>query len=184
MDSGGTPTVLVVDDDEAVADVYANQLARTYDVLTAYSGESALEVVSDDVDVVLLDRRMHGLSGREVLDTVRERDLSCGVVMVTAVDPGFDIVDMGFDDYLVKPVDGEELESVVAETVDRLNRRAAVREYLALASKVATLRADRTDTELERSDEYLALVERMRELEENADVDPQTIDAPADVRAG
>jgi len=157
--------VLVVDDDEAVADVYASQLSESYDVLTAYDGESALERVTEDVDVVLLDRRMHGLSGREVLERIRGRDIDCGVVMVTAVDPGFDIVDMGFDDYLLKPVEGPELQSVVAETVNRLGKRAVVREYHALSAKVATLRVEKNPAELDESDEYQRLVDRLDELE-------------------
>ncbi|WP_246308283.1 response regulator [Halosimplex rubrum] len=165
MVRGGVATVLVVDDDEAVADVYASQLSESYDVLTAYDGESALEQVTEDVDVVLLDRRMHGLSGREVLERIRGRDIDCGVVMVTAVDPGFDIVDMGFDDYLLKPVEGAELQSVVAETVNRLDKRAVVREYHALSAKVATLRVEKNPAELEDSDEYQRLLDRLDDLE-------------------
>jgi DNA-binding response OmpR family regulator len=179
MSPGGTPTVLVVDDDEAVADVYASQLAASYDVETAYDGQTALEKVTADIDVVLLDRRMHGLSGREVLEAIRNRDLSVGVVMVTAVDPGFDILDMGFDDYLLKPVKRTELESVVEETVDRLGHREAEREYLALASKVATLRLEKNPAELDNSDEYDRLVERLRELKE--EVDPEELDAPVEI---
>lgn len=164
--------MLVVDDDEAVADVYASQLSESYDVLTAYDGESALEQVTEDVDVVLLDRRMHGLSGREVLERIRGRDIDCGVVMVTAVDPGFDIVDMGFDDYLLKPVEGAQLQSVVAEAVNRLDKRAVVREYHALSAKVATLRVEKNPAELESSREYQRLHARLETLEariENGD---------------
>jgi DNA-binding response OmpR family regulator len=165
MVQGGVATVLVVDDDEAVADVYASQLSESYDVSTAYDGESALEQVTEDVDVVLLDRRMHGLSGREVLERIRGRDIDCGVVMVTAVDPGFDIVDMGFDDYLLKPVEGAQLQSVVAEAVNRLDKRAVVREYHALSAKVATLRVEKNPAELESSEEYQRLRARLDDLE-------------------
>jgi len=178
MGSGRPKTVLVVDDDEAVADVYASQLSGSYRVVTAYDGRSALDALDDDVDVVLLDRRMHGLSGREVLEEIRGREIACGVVIVTAVDPGFDIVDMGFDDYLLKPVEREELESVVAETIDRLDHQEAVREYLALASKVATLRVEKNPAELDASDEYDALVDRLEELRQRDDIDDAEIDSP------
>lgn len=86
--------VLVVDDEEAVADLYAARLESEHDVITAYDGERALEVVDDNIDVVFLDRQMPGCPGDEVLDVVDERDLDCRVVMVTAVDPGFDILEM------------------------------------------------------------------------------------------
>ena len=179
MASPGTATVLVVDDDEAVADVYARQLSDRYAVETAYDGETALEKVTEDVDVVLLDRRMHRLSGREVLETTRERGLTCGVVMVTAVDPGFDIVDMGFDDYLLKPVEREQLEQVVKGTIERLSHEEATREYLSLASKVATLRLEKSAAELEASEEYAALLDRLRDLKEEVDTD--AVDPPVDI---
>jgi len=178
MVSGETTTVLVVDDDEAVADVYASQLSGAYEVLKAYDGQTALEKVTPEIDVVLLDRRMHGLSGREVLEAIRERDLSCGVVMVTAVDPEFDIVDMGFDDYLLKPVERTELERVVARCIEHLDREEAVREYLSLSAKVDTLRMEKNAAELDASDEYDRLVSRLRDLEER--VDEAGLDSPVD----
>ena len=75
-----------------------------HDVRTAYGGEEALEKADEDVDLVFLDRQMPDMSGDDVLERVRERGLDCRVVMVTAVDPDFDIVEMPFDDYLTKPV--------------------------------------------------------------------------------
>ena len=179
MASRGTATVLVVDDDEAVADVYARQLSDRYAVETAYDGETALEKVTEDVDVVLLDRRMHRLSGREVLETTRERGLTCGVVMVTAADPGFDIVDMGFDDYLLKPVERARLEETVAETLASLGEREAVREYHSVASKVAALRVKKNAAELEGNDEYERLLDRLRELE--SEVDLEGVETQVDV---
>ena len=179
MVSGESATVLVVDDDEAVADVYASQLSGTHEVLTAYDGETALEKITPDVDVVLLDRRMHGLSGREVLEAIRDRESTCGVVMVTAVDPGFDIVDMGFDDYLLKPVKRARLEETVAETMESLGEREAVREYRSVASKVAALRVEMNPAELEGNDEYERLLDRLRELE--SEVDAEGVETGVDI---
>ncbi|MFB6176845.1 MAG: response regulator transcription factor, partial [Halobaculum sp.] len=94
-----SPTVLVVDDEQQVADAYALRLQMEYDdVRKAYGGQEALDTVDETVDVVLLDRRMPDYSGGEVLEKMRERGLDCSVIMVTAVDPDFDIVSMPFDD--------------------------------------------------------------------------------------
>jgi len=60
-------------------------------------------VIDETVDVVLLDRMMPGMSGQEVLAAIRERGLDCRVAMVTAVDADFDVIEMGFDEYLGKP---------------------------------------------------------------------------------
>ncbi|ESS07881.1 MAG: response regulator containing CheY-like receiver, AAA-type ATPase, and DNA-binding domain protein [uncultured archaeon A07HN63] len=58
--SPDTPTVLVVDDESDVADLYAYRLEDAFSVRTAYSGEEAIETVDETVDVILLDRRMAG----------------------------------------------------------------------------------------------------------------------------
>jgi DNA-binding NarL/FixJ family response regulator len=55
------------------------------------------------------DRHMPGLSGEDLLSELVDRDYYGRVVMVTAVDPGIEVLDMPFDDYLCKPVDREEL---------------------------------------------------------------------------
>jgi len=109
------PSVLMVDDEKRVADAYALRLDDVADVTVAYSGEEALETVDDGSvpDVVLLDRHMPGMSGDEVLSRIRERDIESRIVMVTAVDPGLDVLDMPFDDYLSKPVERADLLAVV-----------------------------------------------------------------------
>jgi len=173
------PTVLIVDDDPRVSRMHASWLSDTYDVRQAHDGTRGLRLLDDEVDVVLLDRRMHGLSGREVLEAIRDRELTCGVVMVTAVDPDFDIVDMGFDDYLLKPVKRARLEETVAETMESLGEREAVREYRSVASKVAALRVEMNPAELEGNDEYERLLDRLRELE--SEVDAEGVETGVDI---
>ncbi|MFB6156520.1 MAG: response regulator transcription factor [Haloferacaceae archaeon] len=105
-DSDGTrATVLVVDDERAVADACSLLLRQEYDVRTAYGGKEALEAVDDDVDVMLLDRRMPDISGDGVLNELRVRGIDRAVIMLTAVEPSLAVADMAFDDYLRKPVD-------------------------------------------------------------------------------
>ena len=113
------PLVLVVEDEPDLADLYATWLSESYRVRTAYGGHEAIEKLGSEVDVMLLDRRMPDLPGDEVLEVVRDRGLDCRVAMVTAVEPDFDIVAMGFDDYLVKPVSREDLQETVSNLVVR-----------------------------------------------------------------
>jgi len=108
--------VLIVEDERGLADSYAEILGREYTVETVYDGETALSVVDETVDAILLDRRMPGLSGGEVLSRLRDRGYDGPVTMLTAVEPDWDIVEMGFDDYLLKPVGMGEL----TEAVERL----------------------------------------------------------------
>ncbi len=162
-------TVLVVDDERDIADLYTTWLEMNHDVRTAYCGEEALEKADDEIDVVFLDRQMPDLSGDEVLERIRERGLDCRVVMVTAVDPDFDIVDMPFDDYLTKPVMREGLDGTVESMRDREEYTDTVQEYFALTAKKATLEAEKTPSELQNNEEYQAMVQRVDELADQAD---------------
>jgi DNA-binding response OmpR family regulator len=116
-----TGTILVVDDLQDYLDLYERRLGDEYEVVTANGGQAALERVGPDVDVVLLDRDMPEVPGREVLADIRAADYECRVAMVTAEEPDEDVVELGYDAYLQKPVSGPEL----TETVDRLLRLTA-----------------------------------------------------------
>lgn len=159
--------VLVVDDDPRVAKVYAEQLRQRHTVRVAYSGTEALDSLDEDVDVVLLDRRMPGLTGDEVLERIRDRNLSCQVTMVTAVEPDFDIIEMDFDDYLFKPVTGETLLSTVDQLLRRKGYDAALQEFFTIASKRAALEAEKSQTLLESDDRFQELTARFERLRED-----------------
>jgi len=163
-------TILVVDDETDIADLYTTWLGMSYDVRTAYGGEEALDKVDESVDIVFLDRQMPDYSGDEVLERIRDRGLDCRVVMVTAVDPDFDIVSMRFDDYLTKPVMREDLEESVGTMCERDDYDETLQEYFALTSKKATLEAEKTPSELQDNEEYREMVDRVEELEEQADM--------------
>ncbi|WP_436907387.1 response regulator [Halosimplex marinum] len=163
------PRVLIVDDEAEVADVYALRLRDEYDTETAYGGEEALEAVDESVDVVLLDRRMPQVSGDEVLSTIRERGLDTRVVMITAVDPDFDIVDMPFDDYLCKPVQKDDLVAAIEQQLTASRYDDRLTEYLEVTSKVALLEAEKTDAELDDSDEVARLRDRAESLRAEMD---------------
>ncbi|KAB1188584.1 MULTISPECIES: bacterio-opsin activator domain-containing protein [Haloferax] len=139
-------TVLVVDDDEDLADTCRYWLdGERFAVETAYGGEEALDRLDDSVDVVLLDRRMPTVSGDDVLDEIRARDIDCRVAMMTAVEPDTDIVDMPFDAYLVKPVTETEVKETVEELLFRSSFESEVREYFALESTEAVLESREVD---------------------------------------
>jgi DNA-binding response OmpR family regulator len=161
--------VLVVDDEPDIADLYTTWLETSYEVVTAYDGRQALESIDDRVDVVFLDRQMPEYSGDEVLERIRERDIECRVVMVTAVDPDFDIVSMGFDDYLTKPVMREDLAGTVESMRERETYDETVQEYFTLAAKKATLEAEKQPTELRNSERYQQMASRVEELQSKAD---------------
>ncbi|WP_435362964.1 response regulator transcription factor [Haloarchaeobius sp. DYHT-AS-18] len=155
--------VLVVDDEEAVADAYALRLAEWYETDVAYNGADALEI-AEDFDVIVLDRRMPDMSGDEVLARLRERDATCRVIMVTAVDPVVDIVDLDFDDYLCKPVDSATLHAAIDLHLRLGAYDDDVRALLSLVATLDLLESKLSQLELDRDEAYVAACERRDDL--------------------
>ncbi|MDQ2053615.1 MULTISPECIES: HalX domain-containing protein [Halobellus] len=167
--SADLPLVLVVEDEPDLADLYATWLRDDYRVRVAYGGREALDELDDEVDVVLLDRRMPDLSGDEALEAIRDRGVECRVAMVTAVEPDFDIVKMGFDDYLVKPVSRESLKETVENLLLRNTYDDGIQELFSLASKKAILESEKDAATLEEHEEYQKLSDRVDELRSQLD---------------
>src|SRR6476619_6895268 len=79
-------TVLIVDDDEGMRDTLTAILKREYRVLRVSTGEAALPILNrEDVDLLLLDVRLPGISGFEVLRIVKENYSLIEVLMISAV---------------------------------------------------------------------------------------------------
>jgi DNA-binding NtrC family response regulator len=130
--------ILVVDDEEPQRRVLAGFLRKHgYAAETAGDAEEALRVVSSrTVDLVLTDLRMPGRSGVDLLEAVRGKNPEVPVVVMTAygtVESAVSAMKRGAADYLAKPVDLDELEVLVART---LERRALVSENRALREQL------------------------------------------------
>ena len=174
------PLVLVVEDEPDLADLYATWLKTDYRVRTAYGGEEAVNQLDDEIDVILLDRRMPSLSGDEVLEKVRERGIDCRISMVTAVEPNFDIIEMGFDAYLVKPVERATLSETIDDLLTRSTYESDVQELFSLSSKKAMLESQKSQSALAGNEEYQELSERIEELREELDTTMDSLDSHED----
>ena len=169
-------TILVVEDETSVTKLYVQFLEPEYTVLTAETAQEGIDILlgqdeatdagAAEIDTVLLDRRLPDAPGEEVLDLIEEHGFDCRVAMVTGVEPDFDIVGMGFDLYIVKPVTRSELLEAVETLFVRSEYGGLLREAASLASKRALLESQKTDAELEASEEYSELLTRMSELDD------------------
>ena len=107
--------VLVVDDDEDIRVSLRRALALDgHDAVLVGDAESALDLLrrDDTIEVVVLDRGLPGIDGLEACRRIRSAGLPVAVLMVTAmgaVRDRVDGLDVGADDYLVKPFDIDEL---------------------------------------------------------------------------
>ena len=116
--------LLIVDDEEDVREFAANFFRkRKIEVTAVSSGEEALEAIGKiRPDLVLLDIKMEGMDGIEVLERIREKDKAIKVIMVTGRKPdeqdSFDKCrQLGAIDYIHKPLELEELEKVVLKNL-------------------------------------------------------------------
>ncbi|MFB1065506.1 response regulator [Natrinema sp. H-ect4] len=162
------PTILVVDDERELADLYAMWVGEDYEVVTAYDGSTALERMSDAIDIVLLDRHMPDITGDRVLEEIRATGYDCWVLMVTAVDPGLDIVELDIDDYLTKPVTRTQLTRIIENL--RVQSRYGDdnrRELESISNKMETLEDEASIEELTDTEAYRRLESDLKEMSDS-----------------
>ncbi len=127
--------LLVVDDAEMNRDMLSRRLERAgYGVLVAANGQRALELIeTESIALVLLDIEMPGLSGLQVLTTLRRRysAVQLPIIMVTARQQTDDVVEalqLGANDYLTKPVDFPIALARIRTQLSLTETEAALRE--------------------------------------------------------
>ena len=131
-------TVLIVDDDEGMRDIMASILKRDFRVLRVSTGEAALAVLNkDEVDLVLLDVRLPGITGFEMLRIVRENFSLVEVIMissVTEIETAVQAMKHGAYHFITKDFEHEQLRSLVRNASERQNLN---RQVLTLSAQVA-----------------------------------------------
>lgn len=159
------PQVLLVDDEKEVADAYALRLKAVADVTVTYGGDEALSTVdvSRPPDVILLDRHMPNKSGDDVLTELRDFDMRTRIVMVTAIDPGLEILELPFDDYLCKPVEREDIRAAVDQQCQVLAYEL-LGEYFEIESKRSVIAAELPPERLTDHKEFSDIDERTNAL--------------------
>lgn len=175
-----SPTVLIVEDDADLADLYVEWIQESCNVRLAHDGDQALDMLDEHVNIVLLDRRMANLSGDEVLAEIREREIDCRIAMVSAVAPDFDVIEMKFDHYLTKPVSKDDLNETIDELLARTNYHGEVQRYYSLAARCAALEAEKTRAALEASDKYAELQEELADKRDRLTEELTDVTTPYD----
>jgi two-component system, NtrC family, response regulator AtoC len=137
-------TVLIVDDDEGMRDTLTAILKREYRVLRVSSGEAALPILNrEDVDLMMLDVRLPGISGFEVLRIVKENYTLVEVIMISAIseiETAVQAMKHGAYHYITKDFDYDQLRSLVRNASERQDLN---RQVLTLSAQVA----EQTDRE-------------------------------------
>ena len=134
--------ILIIDDEEIVRDSCVQILAkRNYQVSTAQNGEEGLEMLAEfKPDLALVDLKMPGISGYEVLDRIHDYDPTIVTVVITGyatVDSAVEAMKKGTFDFLPKPFKPDELRLIVQRS---LERRKLILETIALRKEKEMLR--------------------------------------------
>lgn len=110
---------LLIIDDEADIREFAQSYfkKRGIEVFTAANGQEGLEMISaNNPDIVLLDMRMEGMSGMDVLKELRAKNLTTRVILVSGIEESEETNEaraLGVVDFVHKPLDLSELEKIV-----------------------------------------------------------------------
>ncbi|OGU63500.1 MAG: two-component system response regulator [Stygiobacter sp. RIFOXYC12_FULL_38_8] len=131
-------SVIIIDDEEAQVQSLKSFLTkRSYTVFTANEGEEALKIAQENtIDIVLTDFQMPGWDGLTVLREMKNLNPEIDVVVLTAfgtIESAVQIMKAGAFDYLIKPIDLDELETILNRIKERkhlLSENKTLKEQL------------------------------------------------------
>ena len=129
--------ILIVDDEHGIVDMIQSYFQKQYDILTAYSGQEALQKIASNPDLILLDINMPDMDGLTVCQKVRDY-ITCPILFLTARIESSDKIigfQAGADDYIVKPFDLSGQSNLMP-----IHQRSEPQNYFGGAAPVAGVR--------------------------------------------
>src|SRR5690606_25934101 len=127
-------TIFIVDDDPKIGELFATVLRRDgYDAHAFVSPVALLETVDDEAapDLILTDLMMPEMTGIQLLDEIRSRDLTLPIIVMTAhssVQTAVEAMRLGAFHYLQKPVNLEEMRALLSKALDLYSDRVELRQ--------------------------------------------------------
>ncbi|MBQ2776584.1 MAG: response regulator transcription factor [Peptococcaceae bacterium] len=117
--------ILVLEDEASIRSfIMINLKKNNFEIVETASGEEALEKLDETVDIALLDVMLPGISGFEVCKRAREQYPALGIIMLTAKgqeENRIEGLELGADDYIVKPFSPKELLARINALARRLH---------------------------------------------------------------
>ena len=134
--------ILVLEDEPSIRSfIMINLKKNGFEIVETASGEEALEKLDDTIDIALLDVMLPGISGFEVCKRAREQYPSLGIIMLTAKgqeENKIEGLELGADDYIVKPFSPKELLARLNALARRLNIVEKVVEAVPEGNQIVT----------------------------------------------
>jgi DNA-binding NtrC family response regulator len=132
------PIIMIVDDELRQLDALSSLFAKEYSVITADSGEKALELINgmknpEEISLIISDQRMRGLTGIEMFEKLKDIIPNTIRILLTAYDEKKDIVDSINEakiyEFILKPFESEELMLRVGRAVEAFERQRELDRY-------------------------------------------------------
>jgi DNA-binding response OmpR family regulator len=165
----GALTVVVIDDTEGGRELYREWLGDECAVRTAGDAQAGVDVLDHEVDLVILDRELSGVDGRDAAVELDSHVNGVHIVMVSWQAADFDIVEYPIDSYVEKPVTEDDVIALIEQYRTQRSYQADLEEYFSLTSKLAAIEAEHSPDELESNPEYDRLKARVEEKQESVD---------------
>ncbi len=151
--------ILVIDDEKNIRLTLEKCLAEEYEVLTAVNGEDGLDKFSqDEFAVVLLDMKLPGIDGLEVLEKIKTEAPATKVIMITgfgSVETAVETMKLGAVDYLRKPFTPEEIRNIVSEVLNRQQEEVETEELSSYDDYLSYAKSLISQQEFEAARDYL-----------------------------
>lgn len=140
MDTGKQGTVLIIEDEKKISDIVELYLKKEgFKTRVASTGEAAMSLLKEPIDLFILDLMLPDISGEELCSTIRETS-DAPVIMLTAKSGEEDRIKglgLGADDYVVKPFSPRELVARVKAQLRRTKK--AARKVLSFNNGLLTM---------------------------------------------
>ncbi|MFB3925692.1 MAG: sigma-54-dependent transcriptional regulator [Syntrophales bacterium] len=124
--------ILIIDDDRLLQESLNDILSEKFDTMIAGTGEAAIKYLKNyPIDLILLDIKLPGIDGIETLRLLRQISSEVIVIMMTAYEDVKSVITamkMGAFDYLVKPLDIDELEIIIEKALENLKLKRELEE--------------------------------------------------------
>lgn len=157
------PTVLIGDDDVNRADRHADCLPLEYTVQTANTLDSAVEMLTADVNVALINDEIGDTAGEVVLASARTRGFEGRAVLLADGNQNLERIDEQFDDLLTTPVSRTAVEETIERMLERDVFDTRLEAILSFVSRMSTLESKLSIEELQNSESYARLDARLDE---------------------
>lgn len=178
--------ILTIEDSDSTREIISFHLTNSgFTVLQAENGEVGLEVFHKETpDLVLLDLRMPGLDGIDVLSTIAQQHPEVPVIIISGLGTTDDVIKalkLGAWDYITKPIlNSKVLEHAIHKSLERRNllrENQKYREHLELEVQKRTAELEKRSTELKKAYKQLK-----KEVEERKDAEEALRDSEAKLR--